>query len=206
MDITQILVGLVLTLAAYLMGSISTAILVCRALGYPDPRGEGSGNPGTTNVLRIAGKGPAALTLLGDVAKGVVPVVLSRHFNAADWILAAVTLGAFAGHLFPIFFKFEGGKGVATALGAVTVLSWPIGVSVMATWLVIALITRYSSLAAIVGWALAPVYAYFFAPNYLMMLLVLSAMLIYRHQENIRKLLSGTERKIGEKKPTSQPH
>jgi len=199
-DTTQILIGLVLTLVAYLMGSVSTAILVCRALGYPDPRGEGSGNPGTTNVLRIAGKGPAALTLLGDVAKGVVPVVLSRYFNVSDWILASVTLGAFAGHLFPIFFKFEGGKGVATAFGAVTTLSWPIGLSVMATWLLIALITRYSSLAAIVGWTLAPLYAYFLAPNYSVFLLLLSAMLIFRHHENIRKLLNGTERKIGEKK------
>lgn len=199
MDITQILIGAALTLLAYIMGSVSTAIIVCRVLGYPDPRGEGSGNPGTTNVLRIAGKGPAALTLLGDVAKGIIPVVVSRWLQVSEWILATVTLGAFIGHLFPIFFKFEGGKGVATAFGAVTTLSWQIGVSVMATWLVVALITRYSSLAAIIGWALAPIFAYFIAPNYVLLLISLSGLLVFRHKENIRKLIAGNERKIGQK-------
>ena len=181
-------------LLGYLLGSISTAILVCRAFGYPDPRGEGSGNPGATNVLRVAGKGPAALTLAGDVVKGVIPVVLARLAGIEGAALAWIGFAAFLGHLYPVFFRFEGGKGVATALGVINTLAWQAGFAVMACWLLVFLPFRISSLAAIVSWLLAPLWCWIFAPAYVLPVALMSALLLWRHQQNIRDLLTGQER------------
>lgn len=189
-------------LLAYLLGSISTAILVCRALGYPDPRSEGSNNPGATNVMRIAGKPAALLTLAGDVAKGVIPVVLARFAGVDDPALAWIGFCAFLGHLYPLFFRFEGGKGVATALGVINTLGWQAGFAVMASWLVVFLPFRVSSLASIVSWTLAPLWLWIFAPQFLGAMVPMSLLLLWRHRQNIRDLLTGNERSF--KKPKAQ--
>jgi len=194
-------ITIALIIASYLLGSICTAIIVCKALGFPDPRSEGSSNPGTTNVLRIAGKGPAALTLLGDVLKCVIPVLIGHQLNLPWLMLGFVGLAAFMGHLFPIFFGFQGGKGVATAFGFALALDWRFGLACVACWVSIAAITRYSSLAALITWILAPFLAwYLVSPDLVFSLAPMSAMIVYRHQENIRKLRDGTESKIGKKK------
>jgi glycerol-3-phosphate acyltransferase PlsY len=195
------LITLALIIASYLLGSICTAIIVCKVLGFPDPREQGSSNPGTTNVLRIAGKGPAALTFLGDVLKCVIPVLIGHSLNLSWMMLGMVGLAAFMGHLFPVFFKFEGGKGVATAFGFAIALHWQLGLATVICWLIVAAITRYSSLAALITWALAPFLAwYLVSPDLVYSLAPMSLMLIYRHKENIRKLKNGTESKIGKKK------
>jgi len=192
---------LALLVLAYLLGSICTAIVVCKLLGFPDPRGEGSSNPGTTNVLRIAGKGPALLTLAGDVLKCVIPILIGHYFDLSYLQLGFVGLAAFMGHLFPVFFNFEGGKGVATAFGFAIAIHWQLGLAVIVTWLVIAGISRYSSLAALITWILAPFYAwYLVAPDLVYSLAPMSVLLVYRHKENIIKLKEGTESKIGTKK------
>jgi glycerol-3-phosphate acyltransferase PlsY len=194
-------ITIALIIASYLLGSICTAILVCKALGFPDPRSEGSSNPGTTNVLRIAGKGPAALTLLGDILKCVIPVLIGHALNLPWLLLGFVGLAAFMGHLFPIFFRFEGGKGVATAFGFALALDWQFGLVCVLCWVSIAAITRYSSLAALVTWTLAPFLAWYLVdPELVFSLAPMSAMLVYRHKENILKLKNGTESKIGKKK------
>ncbi|MFZ5757259.1 MAG: glycerol-3-phosphate 1-O-acyltransferase PlsY [Pseudomonadota bacterium] len=181
-------------LLGYLLGSISTAILVCRAIGAPDPRGEGSGNPGATNVMRVAGKGPALATLAGDVAKGVLPVLLARLAGVDAAGQAWIGFFAFLGHLYPVFFRFEGGKGVATALGVINTLSWPAGFAVMAAWLVVFLPFRVSSLASIVSWLLAPLFVWIFAPQILAAMVLMSALLLWRHRQNVKDLLAGRER------------
>ena len=186
-------------LTAYLTGSIASAILVCRAMGLPDPRGEGSGNPGATNVLRIGGKVPAALVLAGDVLKGVLPVLLAKSLSLSPTIVALSVLGAFLGHLYPLYFRFQGGKGVATALGAIATLAWPVA-SVMCTlWLAVAVVTRYSSLASMIAAVGAPVAALWFAPGpaNLAVLVVIASFLLWRHRENIQRLIGGTESRIG---------
>lgn len=186
---------------AYLFGSLSSAIIICKILNLPDPRTEGSGNPGTTNVLRIGGKKAAALTLLGDMLKGVIPVLLAKWYDINDLGLALVTLAAFIGHLYPIFFRFQGGKGVATFLGCLLALAWPVGLAVIATWLIVAIVFRYSSLAALIAAVLAPFYTWFFTnPTFTVMMGLISFLLIIRHQSNIRKLLAGKESKIGQKR------
>ena len=205
MEVSLILSSIGLCIFAYLVGSVSTAILVCKVFAYPDPRSEGSNNPGTTNVLRIAGKVPALLTLAGDVAKGVLPILLGRWLLKDDYILGLMGFCAFFGHLFPLFFNFEGGKGVATALGVITALSWPIGLAVMLVWLIVAVLSRMSSLAAIVSWALAPLIAYLYLDQVFYPIVAISACLILRHHENIKKILSGTESKIGNKNSRNRP-
>ena len=197
MELALMLSSIALCIFAYLMGSVSTAIIVCKVLRYPDPRSEGSNNPGTTNVLRIAGKFPAVLTLVGDVAKGVVPILVGRWLLMDDYILAMMGLCAFLGHLYPVFFNFEGGKGVATALGVMTTLSWPIGLSIMLIWLIVAVLSRFSSLAALTSWALAPLIVYLVDSAFLYPMAVMSLLLIMRHHENIKKLLDGSESRIG---------
>lgn len=186
----------------YLFGSVATAILVARLMGLPDPRTEGSGNPGATNVLRIGGKKAAALTLLGDVLKGLIPVLLARALGADSLILAAVAMAAFLGHLFPVFFGFKGGKGVATALGVLLGLSWPVALAVAGTWLVMAKVFRISSLSALTAAALAPFYTWLLEPGntpFLVMVIVMSLLLIWRHRSNIENLLQGKEGRIGSK-------
>lgn len=191
---------LIAILASYLFGSISSAIIVCKALGLPDPRTEGSKNPGATNVLRIGGKKAALITLLGDTLKGVIPVLLAKWYGLDDVGVSMVMLSAFLGHLFPIFFRFEGGKGVATAFGCLLALKIEIGFAITVTWMVMALLFRYSSLAALTGAILAPLYTWYFTNwIYTSIVSVMSLILIFRHRGNIKKLLAGEESRIGKK-------
>jgi len=198
-------------LLAYLIGSLSFAVIVSRVMGLDDPRGYGSGNPGATNVLRSGNKKAAALTLLLDAVKGLVPVALVMQFGepygldeqAAAW----VGLAAFAGHVWPVFFRFQGGKGVATAAGVLLGLSPWLGLATLVTWLLIAYFFRYSSLAALVAAVFAPFYhALIWRPSMVTLaLIVMAGLLLWRHSSNISKLLAGTESKIGQGKRPAAP-
>lgn len=183
---------------AYLLGSISSAIITCRLMGLPDPRTEGSNNPGATNVMRIGGKKAAAITLVGDSLKGLLPVLACNLMGFDPLTIAGVALAAFLGHLYPIFFKFQGGKGVATALGVQFGLGWEIGGVVAGIWLLIAKGAGISSLAALVSMALAPAIIGFFwpSPELVSAQILISILLIWRHRSNISGLLKGTESKI----------
>jgi glycerol-3-phosphate acyltransferase PlsY len=195
MAITWLLVG-------YLFGSVSSAIVVCRGLGHGDPRNVGSNNPGTTNVLRHFGKVAAALTLVGDVAKGVVPVVLSSFLGADPHVVALAGAGAFAGHLYPIFFGFAGGKGVATLIGVLLAFNPWLGIAFVGSWIGVALVTRYSSLSALSATLFAPFIAYGLgSPAPIIGAIACMGLLVFwRHESNIRNLLSGNENKIGKRK------
>ena len=195
------LTPILIIVGSYLLGSISTAIIVCRIMGLPDPRAEGSGNPGATNVLRLGGKVAAAITLAGDMLKGVVPVLVAAQLSNSDFVLASVACVAFLGHLFPVFFQFRGGKGVATALGAICALAWPVGLAVSFTWLLSALICRYSSLSSMICAVLAPFYAALLHLPLasIVAICLMSAFLITRHRANISRLLKGQESRIGTK-------
>ncbi len=188
-----------LVLLGYLAGSVSSAILVCRAMGLPDPRSQGSHNPGATNVLRFGGKRAAAVTLSGDVLKGLLPVLVALALGVGDRTLAAVGLAAFLGHLYPVFFGFAGGKGVATAIGALLGWSWPVAIAGIATWLLVATVSRISSLAAITSAALAPLYLWWLSGRLPLVAAgtVMSILLVWRHRSNIRSILAGTEDTIG---------
>ncbi|MBF0470050.1 MAG: glycerol-3-phosphate 1-O-acyltransferase PlsY [Gammaproteobacteria bacterium] len=194
--------ALALILFAYLIGSVSAAIIVCRLSGLPDPRTEGSGNPGATNVLRIGGKRAAALTLGGDFLKGVLPVMVAQWAGVDGVWLALIALAAFLGHLYPLFFRFQGGKGVATALGVMLALSWKLALTAVLTWLIVARLSGISSLSAMVAALLAPLYAWQLGlePPLLLMLSLLSLLLLWRHRSNIRKIVTGEESKIGDRK------
>jgi len=197
--------------AGYLVGSLSFAVIVSRVMGLNDPRTYGSKNPGATNVLRSGSKKAAIVTLLLDAAKGWLPVALVQWFGQPYGLgagtLALVGLGAFLGHLYPVFFRFQGGKGVATALGVLLGLDWVLGLATAATWLIIAFFFRYSSLASLAAAVFAPVY-YIFGDGLawnmegpiLFAVSVMALLLIYRHAENIGRLARGTESKIGQKK------
>lgn len=191
-----------LILAAYLLGSLSSAIIICKLAGLPDPRGQGSGNPGATNVLRFGGKKLAALVLLGDILKGLIPATVAILIGLAPDTVAIVGLAAFVGHLYPVFFGFRGGKGVATAVGVILALSWITGLALIATWLLISFLLRISSLAAIGSAILAPAYIWYLTaqPAYVIAVGIMSLILIWRHRSNIRNLLSGQEPRIGKKK------
>ena len=193
------LVSVLLVAAGYLLGSVAAAVLVSRALGASDPRSGGSGNPGATNVLRLAGRRAAALTLAGDVAKGVAPVLAARALDQPSGLVALVGLAAFLGHLYPVFFGFRGGKGVATALGALLGMAPLLGAAVLATWLVVAGVSRYSSLAALVASVLAPVYAWVVSgdPGVVGAVSAMTVLLVWRHRANVRRLLAGEEGRIG---------
>jgi len=199
------------TVAAYLMGSLSFAVIVSSVMGLNDPRTYGSKNPGATNVLRSGSKAAAVVTLLLDAVKGWVPVVLvkwyGKPYGLEDGTLALVGLAAFLGHLYPVFFRFVGGKGVATALGVLVGLSGWLGLAVMGTWLLVAFFSRYSSLASLLAAICAPVYyllgdgtAWYMDARVLVSVVVMSALLIYRHAENISRLVKGTESRLGKKK------
>ncbi|NIR29170.1 MAG: glycerol-3-phosphate 1-O-acyltransferase PlsY [Gammaproteobacteria bacterium] len=194
--------GIALVLAGYLIGSVASAVVVCRVLGLPDPRGAGSHNPGATNVLRLGGKKAAAITLAADVIKGALPVLAGKLLLVAPGALAATALAAFLGHLYPVFFGFKGGKGVATGLGAVLALAWPVGLAMAVTWLAVAAVTRYSSLSALTAAALSPVYALLMAPvpAYIAAVCAMALILVWTHRDNIQRLLAGTETKIGAKR------
>lgn len=192
---------IVLIVVAYLLGSISSAIITCRMMGLPDPRTIGSKNPGATNVLRTGNKKAAALTLFGDFLKGLLPVLLGLALGAQPTVLALIGLATFLGHLYPVFFGFQGGKGVATALGVILGLSWPVAVAALLTWLVMAKVFKISSLSALTAAVLTPLYCWLLAPQteYIILFSVLSLLLIWRHRSNIRNLVSGREGKIGQK-------
>lgn len=188
--------------AAYLLGSIAFGILVSKMFGLPDPRTVGSGNPGATNVLRSGKKSAAALTLLGDVFKGWFPVWLALQSGMLMWVVSAVGIAVFLGHLYPIFYRFKGGKGVATALGVMLAISPLLGLAAMLTWVLVFAVSRYSSLGALVAAALAPVYAWALLSaykDYVITVVVMSILLIWRHRTNIQKLMAGTESGFGKK-------
>jgi glycerol-3-phosphate acyltransferase PlsY len=196
---------IVFVLLSYLIGSVSFAVVSSKLFGLPDPRTFGSKNPGATNVLRTGKKAAAALTLLGDAAKGWFAVWLALHFaplyGLDDAALTACVLAAFLGHVYPVFFGFHGGKGVATALGILLALNVWLGLALFATWLAVALIWRISSLSALVAALCAPLYAWFLLPSGVQVggVVALSALLVWRHQSNIRNLLSGKESALGRK-------
>ncbi|RUS67519.1 putative glycerol-3-phosphate acyltransferase [Saezia sanguinis] len=205
----SILTAAIAIIAAYLLGSISFAVVVTRALGIQDPRTYGSGNPGATNVLRSGSKKAAILTLLFDALKGYIPAVLALWLAPllgwSAYVVAGVALGAFLGHLYPVYFQFKGGKGVATAAGIILGLSPLTGLAILATWLLIAVVFRYSSLAALVAAICAPIY-YYFIQGYpasmpiLVAIIIIVVLMIYRHKQNIQNLLAHKESKIGKKK------
>ncbi|VVD65742.1 putative glycerol-3-phosphate acyltransferase [Pandoraea eparura] len=197
---------LVFIVLAYLIGSLPFAVIVSRTMGLADPRSYGSGNPGATNVLRSGNKKAAVLTLIGDALKGWLAVYLAQRFadtwGVGDFGLAAVALAVFLGHLYPVFLRFAGGKGVATAAGVLFAIHPVLGLAVLATWLIIAVFFRYSSLAALVAAVFAPLYYVFmsgFGP-YAPAVIVMAILLVYRHRANIGKLMTGKESRIGQKK------
>jgi glycerol-3-phosphate acyltransferase PlsY len=202
--------SILVAIASYLLGSLSFAVIVSRVMGLNDPRTFGSKNPGATNVLRSGSKAAAVVTLLLDAAKGWLPVVLvawfGKPYGLEEGTMALAGIGAFLGHLWPVFFKFEGGKGVATALGVLGFSAW-LGLLVLVSWVVVAAIWRYSSLSSLVASVLAPVYyillggeLWDFSRWIFIAILAMSALLIYRHKLNIERLIAGKESKLGKKK------
>ncbi len=197
------LASLIFIAAGYLLGSVSFAVVTSKLLGLPDPHSYGSGNPGATNVLRTGNKAAAALTLVGDGAKGWFAVWLAQrlgpHFDVADWAVPGVALAVFLGHLYPVFHRFAGGKGVATAAGIVAALQWPLAAVLAVVWLIIAVGFRISSLAALVAAALMPIGMFYLTGNSLSAwaMVAVAALLFWRHRTNIRQLLDGKERAIG---------
>jgi acyl phosphate:glycerol-3-phosphate acyltransferase len=188
--------------AAYLIGSISFGIIFSKLFGLPDPRTVGSGNIGATNIARSGKKLPAILTLLGDAFKGWLPVWLALQNEMLMWVVAWVGLAVFLGHLYPIYHKFKGGKGVATALGVLLAISPMLALAALVTWIIVFAASRYSSLASIFTALFIPLYAYYYLrpyKDYFLMLLAVSALLIWRHRSNIKKLLNGTEQGFGKK-------
>lgn len=197
------LIPIIWIVGAYLIGSISFGILISKCFGLADPRTVGSGNPGATNVLRSGKKSAALLTLLGDALKGWLPVWLALQNNMLMWVVSSVGLAVFLGHLYPLYFKFKGGKGVATALGVIFAISPFLGLAAIVTWLVVFAFSRYASLASIIAALLVPVHSYYYLrpyKDYFMLLIVMSVLLIWRHRSNIQKLLNGTESGFKKKK------
>lgn len=194
----DIILPILITIAAYFFGSISTAILASTLFKFPDPRFNGSENPGTTNVLRLGGKIPAAFTLLGDMLKGLLPVVIAKAIGLSDAWIACVAIAACVGHLYPVFYGFKGGKGVATAMGIYLALNPIIGLAVLATWLSAAFAINISSAAAMIAVLFAPFYFYLVthSPAYGFGLLLMTALIYWKHIPNIQRLLMGTESKI----------
>ena len=204
MDTLQqpIILILAYSLFGYLLGSLSTAIITCKIMRLPDPRTVGSNNPGATNVLRSGGKKAAAITLIGDMLKGTLPVLIVMALGGSDLAIALTGLAAFLGHVFPVYYKFNGGKGVATLLGVLLGTSWLAGVGTIAVWLAMAASFRYSSLSALIAALLAPLQIWYFTDSADMAICagIMSLILIWRHKKNIQNLLSGQESKIGQKK------
>ena len=198
---------------AYLIGSISFAVVVSKCMRLPDPHSYGSGNPGATNVLRTGNKLAAVLTLIGDALKGYLAVMLARILlgdaslstTLNSWLLCGVVIAVFLGHLFPVFHRFKGGKGVATACGILFGINWILGAATLGTWIIVALFMRYSSLAALAAAVFGPIYFVFllgFQPMAIALTFV-CALLIWRHRSNIRNLMNGTESRIGSKKKSN---
>ncbi|PWK53929.1 glycerol-3-phosphate 1-O-acyltransferase PlsY [Pleionea mediterranea] len=191
--------GIYLIIGAYLLGSVSSAIIICRLAGLGDPRDAGSGNPGATNVLRLGGKFAAICTLIGDSLKGVVPVALAIELQQSSTIIGLVAIAAFLGHLFPIFFRFKGGKGVATFFGVLVVLNWQLGSYAIFCWLICAWGFRISSLSALITAITIPFYSWYFFPEQFIYLSVICLLLIIRHHQNIKNMASGHESTIGKR-------
>ena len=183
-------------LCAYLLGSLSAAILFCRLFGLPDPRSEGSRNPGATNVLRIGGKWPALAVLIFDMLKGMLPVWAGYYLGLTHFELGMVALAACLGHIFPVFFNFKGGKGVATAFGAIAPIAWGVAGSMLGTWLLVFVVSGYSSLSAVVTALLVPFYVWWFKPEFTFPVALVCCLLIYRHHVNIQRLWRGEEDKV----------
>ncbi len=195
------LIPIVWIVAAYLIGSISFGIIFSKLFGLPDPRTVGSGNIGATNIARSGKKLPAILTLLGDALKGWLPVWLALQSNMLMWVVASIGLAVLFGHLYPIYHKFKGGKGVATALGVMLAISIWLAVAAVATWAIVFAFSRYSSLGSIAASVMSPIYAWFLLPykDYVLMVFLMAIMLVWRHRTNIQKLLAGTESGFGKK-------
>jgi len=200
----MLLLVIVMVLFAYFLGSISSAILICQFLGLPDPRTTGSKNPGATNVLRISNKFTAMTVLLLDVLKGTIPVWGAYFLKIEPLYLGFIGVAACLGHMYPIFFNFRGGKAVATALGTLLPIGLGLGFLLIFTWASVAKLTKYSSLAAIVTVSLAPLYVFLLKPLYVYPALMLSGLILFRHRENIVRLLKGTESKISIKNKLSK--
>lgn len=199
-DIILIITGF--ALFGYLLGSVSTAIITCKIMGLSDPRTVGSNNPGATNVLREGGKKAAVITLLGDMLKGLVPVLIAVISGMQNEVIAAAGVAAFLGHLFPLYYGFKGGKGVATILGVLLGIHWMLGLGTIGIWLFTAVTFRYSSLSALVAAIGSPVLTWFItqSPVITGSVCFMAALLIWKHKSNIQNLLSGKEDKIGAKK------
>lgn len=197
----MMLLPYIFVITGYLVGSFASAIIVCKLLGLGDPRSEGSRNPGATNVMRLYGKVPAILTLAGDLLKGLLPVLLAQAFNQPETVVALTGFAAFFGHLYPVFFGFRGGKGVATLIGVLFGMHWLLGLGFVLTWLIVAGLFRYSSLAALFAALLTPVYTAWLLPNLLVVAVTgaMTLLIIWRHSSNIRNLMLGQEDRIGEK-------
>ncbi|MBC8952581.1 glycerol-3-phosphate 1-O-acyltransferase PlsY [Xenorhabdus sp. PB62.4] len=192
-------IALGMIIFAYLCGSISSAILICRLARLPDPRQHGSGNPGATNVLRIGGKWAALAVLICDVLKGMVPVWLAYKLNIPPFYLGVIAIAACLGHIYPIFFHFKGGKGVATAFGAIAAIGWDLMGLIAGTWLLTVLLSGYSSLGAIIGALIAPFYVWWFKPEFTFPVAMLSCLVLVRHHDNIQRLWRGQESRIWQK-------
>ncbi|MFC0445316.1 glycerol-3-phosphate 1-O-acyltransferase PlsY [Pseudidiomarina halophila] len=191
--------GAIIVLAiivAYLFGSLSSAVIICKLFGLPDPRVTGSKNPGATNVYRLGGKVPALLTLSFDVLKGMIPVWISYFLGIGPLFLGMIAVAACLGHIFPLYFQFRGGKAVATALGTMFPVAWEMALLLIATWLLVFRIGKVSSLAAIITVTLAPFYAYWIKPQYTVPTIMISILIIWRHQANISRLRHGSEQRI----------
>ena len=193
------LINSLLIILAYLIGSISGAIITTKLMALPDPRTQGSGNPGATNVLRHGGKKAALFTLFIDILKGLIAVLIVTLITTTPIVLAAAALAVFLGHLYPIFFQFKGGKGVATAFAALLILAWPVALAALFTWIIMALVFRYSSLSALTAAIMTPIYMFWLTPywEYTLVSIIICGFLILRHRSNIQKLWNGKEDKIG---------
>ncbi len=190
---------LLIIIGAYLLGSISSAVLISRLYRLPDPRDSGSGNPGATNVLRLGGKSAAGMVLVCDVLKGMLPVWLSYFLNINPFLLGIIGIAACLGHIYPIFFHFRGGKGVATALGALAPIGWDLSGMLIGTWLLTVCITGYSSLGSLITALAAPMLTWLVKPEYTMAVSMLSCLIVLRHHDNVRRLFEGKETKIWQK-------
>lgn len=197
----MIIIDLALLVFSYLMGSLASAIIISKLKGLPDPRTQGSGNPGATNMLRLGNSRLAVIVLLADLFKGLIPVLLAHAVGASPLVLAGVALSAFLGHLYPVFFGFRGGKGVATSLGVLVGLSWPVGLICIATWLLAAALSRRSSFGALCAAFIAPLAMHWFGSpiEFQVVMVIMTTLLVWRHRTNIQKLLHGEEPKISAK-------
>lgn len=202
---SQLTLTLLMVVAAYLAGSVSSAVLVCRIRGLPDPRTQGSGNPGATNVLRIGGACSAAMVLFFDMLKGALPTYLAYLMGINAISLGIIAIAACLGHIYPLFFGFKGGKGVATAFGAMAPIGDDLAICLLASWVILLLISRYSSLAAMITALLAPVYTWWLDDRFTIPVAMLSTLIIIRHRENIQRLLKGEETKVSRKKRPNAP-